>query len=392
MTLKEKFEDTADITPLTIQNARIYERELEALIKKIGSRIAGMKSEETLSDVRKAVEKLQSYTAQGLKGKDWYENSAKAVLDAFNGDPVLAEKFFQIIAITSANTEVAANFTKTMNAWQQFADGKPIKVGTGNENRKIDALLNFGEDWEGRKTNTFYTNLIEAMEGKDSGRSTIDLHMTRMLFDKDQPTDAQYELAENMVRLLASKVGIPARQVQAASWVTQKAKSLFDDYRARGRKKDLSDTELRELAFERALADYSHLMKAKIKTLRVTDAMRELSSSIRARVQNITGEVIPSVKTEMSQVEEMNFKNKSINSICVLALNRTCVNALLKTRSKACVFLGSCSVTIKLVACRRYASRSASKLFTSDPNCINRSLNGSNLIMDKNTCSSVTYS
>jgi len=306
----EKFEDTADITPLTIQNARIYERELEALIKKIGSRIAGMKSEETLSDVRKAVEKLQSYTAQGLKGKEWYENSAKAVLDAFNGDPVLAEKFFQIIAITSANTEVSANFTKTMNAWQQFADGKPIKVGTENENRKIDALLNFGEDWEGRKTNTFYTNLMEAMEGKDSGRSTIDLHMTRMLFDKDQPTDAQYELAENMVRLLASKIGIPARQVQAASWVTQKAKSLFDDYRARGRKKDLSDTELRELAFERALADYSHLMKAKIKTLRITDAMRELSSGIRARVQNITGEVIPSVKTEMSQVEEMNFKNK----------------------------------------------------------------------------------
>jgi hypothetical protein len=306
----EKFEDTADITPLTIQNARIYERELEALIKKIGSRIAGMKSEETLSDVRKAVKKLQSYTAQGLKGKEWYENSAKAVLDAFNGDPVLAEKFFQIIAITSANTEVSANFTKTMNAWQQFADGKPIKVGTENENRKIDALLNFGEDWEGRKTNTFYTNLMEAMEGKDSGRSTIDLHMTRMLFDKDQPTDAQYELAENMVRLLASKIGIPARQVQAASWVTQKAKSLFDDYRARGRKKDLSDTELRELAFERALADYSHLMKAKIKTLRITDAMRELSSGIRARVQNITGEVIPSVKTEMSQVEEMNFKNK----------------------------------------------------------------------------------
>ena len=306
----EKFEDTADITPLTIQNARIYERELEALIKKIGSRIAGMKSEETLSDVRKAVKKLQSYTAQGLEGKEWYENSAKAVLDAFNGDPVLAEKFFQIIAITSANTEVAANFTKTMNAWQQFADGKPIKVGTENENRKIDALLNFGEDWEGRKTNTFYTNLMEAMEGKDSGRSTIDLHMTRMLFDKDAPTDAQYELAENMVRLLASKVGIPARQVQAASWVTQKAKSIFDDYRAKGWKKDLDDTQLREFAFERAVADYSHLMKAKVKTLRVTDAMRELSSSIRARVQNITGEVIPSVKTEMSQLEEMDFKEK----------------------------------------------------------------------------------
>ena len=305
-----EFEQTADVTPLGIQQARIYEKELEALIKKIGDRIVGMKSGETLDNVRKAVKKLQSYTAQGLKGKEWYENSAKAVLDGFNGDPVLAEKFFQIIAITSANTEVSANFTKASKAWEQFATGKPIKVGTGNENKKIDALLNFGEDWEGRKTNTFYTNLMEAMDGKDSGRSTIDLHMTRMLFDKDAPTDAQYILAENMVRLLASKIGIPARQVQAASWVTQKAKSIFDDYRKKGWKKNLNDDQLREFAFERAVTDYSHLMKARIKKLPVSEAMKELSSNIRSRVQNITGEVIPSVKTEMSEVEQLAFKNK----------------------------------------------------------------------------------
>jgi hypothetical protein len=148
-----------DITPLDVQQARIYERELEDLIKKVGTRIAGMKSGETLDDVRKAVKKLQQFTAEGLKGKDWYERSAKAVLEAFNGDKVLAEKFFQIIAITSAGTEVGANFTKTLNAWNQFANNQPIKVGTGDTNKKIDSLLNFGEDWGGRKTNTFYTNL-----------------------------------------------------------------------------------------------------------------------------------------------------------------------------------------------------------------------------------------
>lgn len=305
-----KFEDTADVEPLDIQQVRIYEKELESLIKKLGNRIVGMKSEETLDDVRKAVKKLQSYTEQGIKGKEWYERSSKAVLDAFNGDPVLAEKFFQIIAITSANTEVAANFTKTLNAWNQFATDKPIKVGTENENKKINALLNFGEDWEGRKTNSFYTNLMEAMDGKDTGRSTIDLHMTRLLFDKDAPTDAQYELAENMVRLLASKVGLPARQVQASAWVTQKAKTIFDDYRNRGWKKGLNDEQLREFAFERAIADYSHLMKAKVEKLPVTDALRELSSSIQARVQTITGEVIPSVETEMAEVDDIAYEAK----------------------------------------------------------------------------------
>ena len=302
--------DKKEITPLSVEQAIIYDNELEGLIKKIGNRIVGMKSEETLEDVKKAVKKLQSYTAQGLKGRDWYERSAKAVLDAFNNDAVLAEKFFQVIAITSANTEVAANFTKTANAWTQFAEGRPIKVGTENENKKVNALLNFGEEWEGRKTNTFYGNLMEAMEGKDSGRSTIDLHMTRMIFGKDVPTDAQYELAENMVRLLASKLDVAPRQIQAASWVTQKAKTMFIDYRKKGWKNKLSDEELSQFAFERAVADYSHQMQKRVSELPITEALREPSKEIKTRVQNITGEVIPSVQSEMAQAEELNFKYK----------------------------------------------------------------------------------
>lgn len=310
MKFSQNFEDSANLTPLDVESAKFYERELEGLIKKVGNRIAGMKSDQTIADVRKAVKKLQSYTAQGLEGKDWYERSAKAVLEAFNGDKVLAEKFFQIIAITSANTEVKANFTGAYKAWSQFAKGQPIKVGVATKNQNIDALLNFGEDWNGRKTNTFYTNLMEAMEGKDSGRSTIDLHMTRMIFDQDAPTDAQYELAENMVRLMASKIGLAPRQVQAASWVTQKAKSLFDYYRRKGWKKKFSDQELRAYVMEMAITDYSHLMKAKVKELPITPELQELSSKIRSRVQNITGEVIPSRESEMSQAEELKFADK----------------------------------------------------------------------------------
>jgi hypothetical protein len=305
-----RFSLSGDPTPMSVQKIRVYNKEIEDLTKKIGGRIAGMTSEQTVDDVRKAIKKLQSFTAKGLKGREWYEQSAKAILDAFNGDKVLAEKLFQIIAITSAATEVSANFTKTVNAWNQFANGMPIKVGTGDTNKKIEALLNFGVDWDGRKTNTFYTNLLEAMEGKDTGRSTIDLHMTRMIFGKDQPTDAQYELAENMVRLLASKMDVPPRQVQAASWVTQKAKGMFEDYRKRGLKKNLNDKELREYAFERAVTDYSHLMKAKVTKLPITPELSEPSPDIRARTQTITGEVIPSVKTEMSQMEEMSFPQK----------------------------------------------------------------------------------
>ena len=294
-----------------LQNAKFIDSEIQDLVKNIGNRIAGMKSTETLADVEKAVLKLQSYTKQGYKGRKWYENSAKAVLDAFNGDPILAEKFFQIIAITSGNTEVAANFTKTVKAWSQFANGEPIKVGTEDTNRKVSALLNFGDDWAGRKTNTFYTNLMEAMEGKDTGRSTIDLHMARMIFGKDQPTDAQYDLAEKMISLLASKAGMLPRQVQAASWVTQKAKSIYEDYKNQKGKINIPDKKLKLMALERALGDYSHQIKANVKKLVATPELKESSASIRARTQNITGEVIPSVKVPMGQAEELDFNNKT---------------------------------------------------------------------------------
>ena len=303
-------EDSGNKEPMKPDEIKIYDEELQAIIKKVGSRIAGMQSNKTLEDVRKAVEKLQSYTDQGIKGALWYENSANAVLKQFKGDKVLAEKFFQLIAITSANSEVSGNFTKTVNAWDQFVHNKPIKVGPAPMNKKVEDLLYFGIDWDGRKTNTFYLNLMEAMEGKDTGRSTIDLHMARMLFDRDVPTDAQYQLAENMVRLLATKMDMPARQVQAASWVTQKAKGIFDNYRKRGIKKNLDDNELRMYAFERAIGDYAHNFKTRKLTLPITPELREPSVEKQARTENVTGEVIPGVKSEMSQVSELKYANK----------------------------------------------------------------------------------
>jgi len=304
-------EESGDQRPFDLKGVRIYEKELQDIIKNVGDRIAGLTSDKTLADVRAGVKKLQKYADDGIQGAEWYEKSAKAVLDVFNQDKVLAEKFFQIIAITSAATEVKANFTTTYNAWKQAAEGKPIKVATEQKNKRISDLLNFGMDWEGRKTNTFYLNLMEAMEGKDSGRSTIDLHMTRMLFDRDAPTDAQYELAEKMVRLLASKVKVPPRQIQAASWVTQKAKGLFENFREKGQHKTLNDEQLRQLCFQRALGDYAYSFRAKgVTSLPSTPALREPSPEIRARTEVVTGEAIPSTKGEMVQISEMAFKEK----------------------------------------------------------------------------------
>ncbi len=125
-------------------------------------------------------------------------------------------------------------------------------------------LLYFGKDWSGLKTNTFYRNISEAMRNTDDGGfSTQDMHMGEMVFGTDKPSPKQYAAMEEATRLAAKVVGMLPRDLQAAAWVPQKARSLAGQYRNRGWKKDMSDKQLADYAFEIALRDYSHYLKQK---------------------------------------------------------------------------------------------------------------------------------
>ncbi len=176
-----------------------------------------------LNKLRREVEGL---AIEGTDARFWYERSGKAILDAVGGDKEEAEKIIQIIAVTSPSTPVKSNFDYALQAYAQHKAGEPIMTGRFPTamNKRIESILS-GEEWEGRKTNNFYVNLMRVVDPQKVQGVTTDLWMMRSFgFDTDNPTDAQYSFVERETNRIASKLGWEPQQAQAAIWVAQKAK------------------------------------------------------------------------------------------------------------------------------------------------------------------------
>jgi hypothetical protein len=182
-------------------------------------------SQQKLGAYRKNLLKLAE---AGEEGRFWYERSGNAILDLVDGNVDEADKIAQAIAITSAgSTPVLANFQFAIQAYNQHLAGK--EIFTGKFPKAMSARLKKlfdGEDWEGRKTNTFYNNIMAVADPSRAQGVTVDMHMLRIFgFDKknEMPTDQQYTFVENEVNRIANKLGWTPYQVQAAMWVKQKA-------------------------------------------------------------------------------------------------------------------------------------------------------------------------
>ena len=163
---------------------------------------------------------------QGEPGRFWYERSSQAILDAVNGDKEAADKIAQAIAITSGGqTPVMANFEFAIQAYNQWLQGKPIVTSRfpNQYGPKLQKVFD-GGSWEGRKTNTFYNNVMVNIDPKRTQGVTVDMHMMRVFgFDTDNPSPQQYEFVENEVNRISEKLGWTNYQTQAAMWVVQKA-------------------------------------------------------------------------------------------------------------------------------------------------------------------------
>ena len=92
-------------------------------------------------------------------------SEARAILDALGGDKNEADKLAQAIGITSSATGVKGNFDFALQAYLQHKAGNPIQ--TGRFPKAMSARLQSvfdGNDWNGRKTNTFYVNLMREID------------------------------------------------------------------------------------------------------------------------------------------------------------------------------------------------------------------------------------
>jgi hypothetical protein len=176
----------------------------------------------------KVISQMYEMAKKGEPYRIWYKDTVQELLRAFNGNKTAVERFIQVIAITSASTEVKTNFTIATKALVQYSRGEPIRVATESVNRKLNDLLYFGVQWEGRKTNNFYQNFMTELYGTPSKETTQDMHSGMLIFGKKKLTDAEYTLADQMTKFVAQELGWPIHETQAAYWVMQKAKSLYE--------------------------------------------------------------------------------------------------------------------------------------------------------------------
>jgi hypothetical protein len=106
---------------------------------------------------------IQQFIQEGLPGRFWYEDSAKKILQLTRGNLQEAEKFTGLLAIYSPQTAVFTNTSFAIKAFEQWKRGEPINVKTGSQDTRAQAWLDRGEDWGGRKTNSFYLNLMHEL-------------------------------------------------------------------------------------------------------------------------------------------------------------------------------------------------------------------------------------
>lgn len=153
-----------------------------------------------LSQVRRDIKQL---AYEGIVGREWYEDSAQAMWDLAKGDARDVEKLAQLMAIYSPNAQVFGNTMwaiKAYNFWKvggkredfnvrAFGRKTPEdEVGVGNVKGNLDekaiAVLYDDKNWEGRKTNSFYLNLMHGNLGRMTPEQFAQLKLPKDVLEK----------------------------------------------------------------------------------------------------------------------------------------------------------------------------------------------------------------
>lgn len=231
-----------DYKPLTPDDPRYAARDelARVLHKQLKGRSGALPPGMTPAKIRDNMTFLEEMADRGAESREWYENSARAILELTQGDAVNAERFAQLIAIYSPQQPIVGNTSLALRAWNEFqVNGR---VGTGQDWQMVAAekVLKGAGDWEGRKTNNFYVNFLEDIDRdkfNDMVRRgeirpdgvTIDMWMARVFgYTTDAVSEGRYDFMEPIVRHLASERGWKPKHVQAAIWTAMKDASPSD--------------------------------------------------------------------------------------------------------------------------------------------------------------------
>ena len=168
---------------------------------------------------------VKELAKEGEPARFWYEQSGKALLDITGGNKQDAKKLLSIIAITSPQMDVLTNFGQMIKGYYKAIKGEAPLAGRFPKAmaERIEKVM-AGEEFGGLKTDKFYRNLMTVVEGGVPD-VTVDMWMMRAFgIDKDSPTDLEYRRIEKHVQNIAEDLNWEPHQVQAAIWVSTKAR------------------------------------------------------------------------------------------------------------------------------------------------------------------------
>ena len=208
---------------------------------------SGLKLPEHLRDpavLAQRINQAYSYVKSGefLGGKDWYDRAA-ANIERVTGyinehpriqrgkvAPVTEKQVAQIFAILSAQDNTVNNVTQVRKALLGWVEHGEVWAGRNPSMRsqEVEKVLK-GQNWDGRKRNSFYMNIIEDIDPEEyaalmaeRGQTlegdpvTVDMWIAR-IFGEKQP-GSNYDAYERIFHRLAQETGWRPKEVQAAAW------------------------------------------------------------------------------------------------------------------------------------------------------------------------------
>ena len=185
---------------------------------------------DTTSKKRTILKRLEKLAEEGVIGRFWYEDSANKIMELVNNDIVEAEKIMGLIALYSPQNAVNPNFKMAINAYISYKNKdletlKKIGRFPNNQAPKALSILETGNVPAGQKVNSFYQNLMWAVNPALNKPVTVDLWIMRAFgYTKDVPTALQYKIAEAEITKISNKVGWEPWQTQASIWTSMKAR------------------------------------------------------------------------------------------------------------------------------------------------------------------------
>jgi hypothetical protein len=221
-------------------------------------------------ELEASVEMVSSLAREGAEFRHWYQEAGRNARLLAEETGVTVDQAAQALAIFSTQADPTVNFGFALKAIRQHQSKQKVWSGRYPK-RQTESFLKamWGEEWKGRKRNSFYLNILRHADPEmyakrlaDAGRAgapiTVDMWVVRMFAPwvrKDVP-ERFYDAYEQALIRMADDFGWAPEEVQAAAWVAAKKRGIIpSDVRRSGAKGHrVSTTE--ERALERARDAY----------------------------------------------------------------------------------------------------------------------------------------